>query len=134
VVDYLSTHKYLAARAWLARHPRITLHFTPTSGSWLNLVEAGARSGGRRLLRSSAGPGSPQPGTAPGRGAVRRTAVLQRGHDLTPMSRSAGVRRHAPGRRRSVGVVKTAADPRAGRRPAHANDENSTTRQTGTTQ
>ncbi|MDT7707591.1 MAG: hypothetical protein QOG20_3198, partial [Pseudonocardiales bacterium] len=25
--------------AWLARHPRITLHFTPTSGSWLNLVE-----------------------------------------------------------------------------------------------
>jgi hypothetical protein len=26
-------------RAWLARNPRITLHFTPTSGSWLNLVE-----------------------------------------------------------------------------------------------
>ena len=26
-------------RAWLAKHPRITLHFTPTSGSWLNLVE-----------------------------------------------------------------------------------------------
>ena len=26
-------------RAWLARHPRITLHFTPTSCSWLNLVE-----------------------------------------------------------------------------------------------
>jgi len=25
--------------AWLAKHPRITLHFTPTSGSWLNLVE-----------------------------------------------------------------------------------------------
>ena len=24
---------------WLANHPRITLHFTPTSGSWLNLVE-----------------------------------------------------------------------------------------------
>jgi hypothetical protein len=29
-----------SVRAWLARHPRITLHFTPTSGSWLNLVEA----------------------------------------------------------------------------------------------
>ncbi len=26
-------------RAWLARNPRITLHFTPTSGSWLNMVE-----------------------------------------------------------------------------------------------
>jgi hypothetical protein len=25
--------------AWLARNPRITLHFTPTSGSWLNMVE-----------------------------------------------------------------------------------------------
>jgi transposase len=40
VVDNLATHKHLAVRAWLARHPRITLHFTPTSGSWLNLVEA----------------------------------------------------------------------------------------------
>jgi transposase len=26
-------------KAWLARNPRITLHFTPTSGSWLNMVE-----------------------------------------------------------------------------------------------
>jgi transposase len=32
-------HKHPAVKAWLARHPRITLHFTPTSGSWLNLVE-----------------------------------------------------------------------------------------------
>ena len=40
VVDNLSTHKHSAVRAWLARHPRVQLHFTPTSGSWLNLVEA----------------------------------------------------------------------------------------------
>src|SRR3954447_17189727 len=40
VVDNLSTHKHPAVRAWLHRHPRVTLHFTPTSGSWLNLVEA----------------------------------------------------------------------------------------------
>jgi transposase len=40
VVDNLSTHTHPAVRAWLARHPRVTLHFTPTSGSWLNLVEA----------------------------------------------------------------------------------------------
>jgi transposase len=40
VVDNLATHKHPAVRAWLARHPRVTLHFTPTSGSWLNLVEA----------------------------------------------------------------------------------------------
>jgi transposase len=40
VVDNYATHKHPAVRAWLKRHPRISLHFTPTSGSWLNLVEA----------------------------------------------------------------------------------------------
>src|SRR5918992_2419381 len=40
VVDNYATHKHPAVRAWLARHPRVHLHFTPTSGSWLNLVEA----------------------------------------------------------------------------------------------
>ena len=40
VVDNLSTHKHPAVGAWLARNPRVQLHFTPTSGSWLNLVEA----------------------------------------------------------------------------------------------
>jgi len=39
VVDNYATHNHPAVRAWLARNPRITLHFTPTSGSWLNLVE-----------------------------------------------------------------------------------------------
>jgi transposase len=38
VVDNYATHNHPAVRAWLARNPRITLHFTPTSGSWLNLV------------------------------------------------------------------------------------------------
>jgi transposase len=40
VVDNYATHKHPTVQAWLARHPRVTLHFTPTSGSWLNLVEA----------------------------------------------------------------------------------------------
>ena len=39
VLDNYATHKHPAVTAWLARNPRITLHFTPTSGSWLNLVE-----------------------------------------------------------------------------------------------
>jgi transposase len=39
VVDNYATHKHPAVTAWLARNPRITLHFTPTSGSWLNMVE-----------------------------------------------------------------------------------------------
>jgi len=39
VADNYATHKHPAVEAWLARNPRITLHFTPTSGSWMNLVE-----------------------------------------------------------------------------------------------
>ena len=39
VCDNYATHKHPTVKAWLARNPRITLHFTPTSGSWLNLVE-----------------------------------------------------------------------------------------------
>lgn len=39
VLDNYRTHTHPDVEAWLAKHPRITLHFTPTSGSWLNLVE-----------------------------------------------------------------------------------------------
>lgn len=39
VCDNYHTHKHADINAWLAKNPRITLHFTPTSGSWLNLVE-----------------------------------------------------------------------------------------------
>ena len=39
VLDNSSTHKTPAIRKWLAAHPRFVLHFTPTSASWLNLVE-----------------------------------------------------------------------------------------------
>jgi transposase len=39
VCDNYRTHKHANVQAWLAKNPRITLHFTPTSGSWLNMVE-----------------------------------------------------------------------------------------------
>jgi transposase len=39
VLDNSSTHKTPAIRRWMAAHPRFVLHFTPTSSSWLNLVE-----------------------------------------------------------------------------------------------
>ena len=39
VVDNYATHKHPKVREWLARHPRWTFHFTPTSASWLNAVE-----------------------------------------------------------------------------------------------
>jgi len=39
IVDNNATHKTPAIQRWLLRHPRFTLHFTPTYSSWLNLVE-----------------------------------------------------------------------------------------------
>ncbi|MGH2533000.1 MAG: IS630 family transposase [Thermomicrobiales bacterium] len=39
IVDNYRTHKHANVNAWLRKHPRFHLHFTPTSSSWLNLVE-----------------------------------------------------------------------------------------------
>lgn len=39
IADNYATHKHPEVKAWLARHPRFHMHFTPTSSSWLNLVE-----------------------------------------------------------------------------------------------
>ena len=39
ILDNYATHKHPTVRAWLDKHPRFQLHFTPTSSSWLNLVE-----------------------------------------------------------------------------------------------
>ena len=39
ILDNYGTHKTPRVRRWLAAHPRFHLHFTPTSASWLNLVE-----------------------------------------------------------------------------------------------
>lgn len=39
IVDNYGTHKHERVKSWLRRHPRFHLHFTPTSISWLNLIE-----------------------------------------------------------------------------------------------
>jgi transposase len=39
IADNYATHKHPRVKAWLARHPRFHLHFTPTYSSWLNQVE-----------------------------------------------------------------------------------------------
>ena len=38
-VDNYGTHKTPRIRRWLTKHPRFHVHFTPTYGSWMNLVE-----------------------------------------------------------------------------------------------
>ena len=54
ICDNYATHKTPAVRNWLLRHPRFRLHFTPTSSSWLNLVERWfAELTNRKLRRSS---------------------------------------------------------------------------------
>jgi transposase len=39
VADNYATHNHPNVKAWLAKNPRITMHFTPTSASWMNMVE-----------------------------------------------------------------------------------------------
>ncbi len=39
IADNYATHKHEAVRRWLDKHPRIHMHYTPTSSSWMNLVE-----------------------------------------------------------------------------------------------
>jgi len=39
IADNYATHKHPVVQAWLAKHPRFNMHFTPTSASWLNMVE-----------------------------------------------------------------------------------------------
>ena len=39
IVDNYATHKHPRVQSWIKRHPRFHLHFTPTSSSWLNMVE-----------------------------------------------------------------------------------------------
>jgi transposase len=54
VLDNYATHKTPEIKAWLLRHPRFHLHFTPTSSSWLNLVERWFAELTNRKLRRSA--------------------------------------------------------------------------------
>jgi transposase len=56
VLDNYATHKTEAVKKWLLPHPRFHLHFTPTSASWLNLVERWFAELTARKLRRSAHP------------------------------------------------------------------------------
>ena len=51
IVDNYSTHKHDDVTEWLAKHPRFQMHYTPTSSSWLNLVERWFRELTQKRLR-----------------------------------------------------------------------------------
>ncbi len=54
IADNYATHKHPKVQSWLARHPRFHLYFTPTSGSWLNMVERFFRDLTQNRLRRGA--------------------------------------------------------------------------------
>ena len=54
ILDNYAAHKHPKVIAWLARHPRVTFHFTPTSASWLNAVEGFFATLTKRRLRRGA--------------------------------------------------------------------------------
>ncbi|MGE3880221.1 MAG: IS630 family transposase [Planctomycetota bacterium] len=51
VADNYATHKHAKVKRWLARHPRFHMHFTPTSSSWLNVIERFFRDLSEKQLR-----------------------------------------------------------------------------------
>ena len=51
IADNYATHKHPEVQAWMAQHPRFTVHFTPTSASWLNMVERFFRDLTQKQLR-----------------------------------------------------------------------------------
>ena len=56
IVDNYATHKHPQVKSWFKRHPRFHLHFTPTSSSWLNMVERWFREiTDKRIRRGSFG-------------------------------------------------------------------------------
>ena len=59
ILDDYATHKHPDVKAWLTKHPRFHLHFTPTSSSWLNLVERWFREITDKAIRRGVFPSVP---------------------------------------------------------------------------
>jgi transposase len=86
ILDNYGTHKTPEVARWLRRHPRVHFHFTPTSASWLNLVERFFSELTTRQLRRLAVTSVPELETAIAAYIVRRNA------DPTPFTWTASVR------------------------------------------
>ena len=59
ILDNYATHKHADVKKWLAKHKRFHLHFTPTSSSWLNLVERWFRELTGKAIRRGVFPSVP---------------------------------------------------------------------------
>jgi transposase len=56
IVDNYGTHTHPEVQAWLAKHPRFVMHFTPTSASWLNMSSASSATSRRTASGATASP------------------------------------------------------------------------------
>jgi len=65
IVDNYATHKHPNVQKWLAEHPRLHMHFTPTSASWLNMLERFFRDITDKRLRCGMVTGVPEQHPAP---------------------------------------------------------------------
>ena len=92
IADTYATHKHPAVQQWLAKHPRFNMHFTPTSASWLNMVERFFRDISENRLRRGVFTSPPELVTAIDEYVAH--------HNIDP-SRSSGPRAPATSCRRS---------------------------------
>jgi hypothetical protein len=88
ICDNYATHKHPAVRAWLARHPRIQLHFTPTSASWLNLVEVFFAIIDRQAFAAATSPASGSSSARSAGSALAGTSAVSRSPGPSQPTRS----------------------------------------------
>src|SRR4051794_14638191 len=114
ILDNYGTHKHPKVLAWLARHPRWTFPFTPTSGSWLNAVESFFSALTRRRLRRGVF-GSivelpsllpPRPGRQAGRAARGRDPARRAGDPDATLGGHTHARRGALARGGAAGGAR----------------------------
>ena len=123
VVDNYATHKHPDVEAWLAKHRRVTLHFTPTSGSWLNLVEVFFSIITRqailsRYLRQRQGPGGRHP---PCSSTVLETTVAIPSPGPKPPTRFSATRDRVRGLQTQDTSARVTSDVEAGGRVGFGN-------------
>src|SRR6516165_2669034 len=98
----MATHKHPKVRGWLARHPRVTFHFTPTSCSWANAVEGWFAKLTRQRLKRGV--------FLDRRTADRHQPLHRRGQRQTQAVRLDQIRRRDP-RRRPTRETSVRSDP-----------------------
>ena len=117
VLDNSSTHKTPAIQRWLVRHPRFTLHFTPTYSSWLNLVSS-AGSPSSPPNGSSAAPTAPSENSSPRSVRQARVQLMRPNRRLGCRTRSRGCPDPGPPAELGAAICHPTSPPIEPTRPA----------------